>query len=116
MEKEREREQGQGQGPLPKGLKPEAQEAGGAGSGGCTHTGPEALARMAEEFLRAKGIPATDWDGRRFGFGESVTGLFKSVYLEIVRRDGDWVVTKISRLHEELPADKAGFVSALPRR
>lgn len=64
---------------------------------------------MAEAYLRDQRMPAENWDGLRFGWGENVDTMWKSVWLEIERRDGNWVVIKIDRNDEELPDDRVGF-------
>ena len=53
----------------------------------------------AEEWLRAKGIPPERWSGMRFRHAENTPNAkgWKSVVIEIERRDGNWVVTGIDR-------------------
>ncbi len=78
--------------------------------GACDHTQPADIARMGEAFLLARNIPEIAWEGSRFGYGgDGGTGPFKSVYTEIERRNGQWVVVKIDRSKLELPAGRAGF-------
>jgi hypothetical protein len=65
--------------------------------------------QMAEERLRAEGHPEDRWEGLTFGWGEDVTGSqWTSVYTEIERRGGSWVVTKIDRRTTPIGED-AGF-------
>jgi hypothetical protein len=64
----------------------------------CNHFGPIEIMQMAEEHLRAEGVPEELWEGLVFAWGESVTGSqWTSVCTEIERRGGSWVVTKIDR-------------------
>lgn len=83
--------------------------------GACDHTQPAEVARLGEEFLRAKGVPEEAWSGCRFGFGGSGgSGPFKSVYTEVERRGPQWVAVKLDRLRTDLPPDRSGFrVAAL---
>lgn len=75
----------------------------------CEHTGPPELIEIAEAHLREKDIPLSEWDGLKFAWGENVDTMWKSVWLEVERRDGDWVVTKIDRSEETLPEEREGF-------
>lgn len=64
----------------------------------CNHLGPIEIMQMAEERLLADGLPETEWEGLVFGWGEDVSGSqWTSVYTEIERRGGTWVVTNIDR-------------------
>ncbi len=79
-------------------------------SGACDHTQPSEVAKLGEEYLRSKGVPETDWDGCRFGYGgDGGNGPFKSVYTEVERRGGGWVAVKLDRRKDSLPDGLAGF-------
>lgn len=66
---------------------------------------------MAEKHLRDRQIPTGEWNGLRFGWGENVDTMWKSVWLEILRRDDAWIVTRIDRRESELPDSELGFHS-----
>lgn len=78
--------------------------------GACDHTQPSEVARLGEEYLRAKGVPEGAWEGCRFGYGgDGGSGPFKSVYTEVERRTAGWVAVKLDRRKEALPPALAGF-------
>jgi hypothetical protein len=80
------------------------------GQGACDHAQPSEVAWLGEEYLRAKGVPESAWDGCRFGYGgDGGTGPFRSVYTEVERRGGDWVAVKLDRRKEALPPSLSGF-------
>ncbi len=80
------------------------------GKGACDHTQPAEVARLGEEYLRAKGVPESAWDGCRFGYGgDGGSGPFRSVYTEVERRGGNWVAVKLDRRTEALPPGLIGF-------
>jgi hypothetical protein len=63
--------------------------------------------QMAEERLQREGVPADEWGGVVFGWGENVTGSqWTSVYTEIERRGESWIVTKIDRRTEPIGEDE----------
>ncbi|MDX1582731.1 MAG: hypothetical protein R3338_03950 [Thermoanaerobaculia bacterium] len=64
---------------------------------------------MAEHHLREQSVPEKEWNGLRFGWGENVDTMWKSVWLEVERRDDAWIVTKIDRNDEKLPEKRIGF-------
>jgi hypothetical protein len=65
----------------------------------CNHLGPIEIMQLAEERLARDGVAEEAWEGLVFGWGESVTGSqWTSVYTEIERRGGTWLVTKIDRM------------------
>jgi hypothetical protein len=76
----------------------------------CEHKGPTDVMEMAEGHLRNRGIPPAEWEGLRFAWGENLDTMWKSVYTEIERRDGKWVVTAIDRSDEALPPEREGFL------
>jgi len=70
----------------------------------CDHIDPPEVMERAEEWLRAKGIPPERWSGMRIRHAENTPNAkgWKSVVIEIERRDGNWVVTHIDRRPEVL--------------
>lgn len=81
-----------------------------AEKGACDHFQPADLARLAEDYLKGKAVPADRWEGARFGYGAGGgSGPFKAVITEVERKKGDWVVVRLDRRKAELPADEAGF-------
>ncbi|PYQ54041.1 MAG: hypothetical protein DMF59_00085 [Acidobacteria bacterium] len=65
----------------------------------CDHTDPPVVMQRAEEWLRKRGIPADQWSGLRIQHAENTPNAqgWKSVVIEIERRDGQWIVTDIDR-------------------
>ncbi|MFA6957610.1 MAG: hypothetical protein WC538_17210 [Thermoanaerobaculia bacterium] len=77
----------------------------------CNHLGPIDVMQLAEERLAGDSIAAEAWEGLVFGFGENVTGSqWASVYTEIERRGGTWVVTKIDRMTTTIDPQREGLV------
>jgi hypothetical protein len=71
---------------------------------GCDHVGAPELIEMAEEHLRARGVPEVSWPGRRFRHSENLDeGMWASVVIEIERRGDDWVVTRLDRSKANVP-------------
>jgi hypothetical protein len=97
--------------------KPESQPSSGQAAkpdpraaGACDHFQPSDWARLAEEYLAGKAVPADRWEGSRFGYGAGGgSGPFKAVYMEVERKKGNWVAVKLDRRKEELPAGDVGF-------
>lgn len=60
--------------------------------------------QRAEAWLREKGIPPEKWSGLRIRHAENAPNAtgWKSVVIEIERRDSEWIVTKIDRRPETL--------------
>jgi len=58
----------------------------------------------AEVWLRERGIPPERWSGMRVRHAENTPNAqgWKSVVIEIERRDGQWIVTNIDRRPEVL--------------
>jgi len=76
----------------------------------CNHLGPIDVMQLAEERLIRDGVAEESWEGRVFGFGENVTGSqWASVYTEIERRGGTWVVTKIDRMTAPIDPIREGL-------
>lgn len=74
----------------------------------CEHKGPHELMEMAEEHLRD--VAREQWADRRFRWSENVEGgMWASVIVEIERRDGQWIVTRLDRNAEPLPESETGF-------
>ncbi|HEX2060478.1 MAG TPA: hypothetical protein VHK90_07030 [Thermoanaerobaculia bacterium] len=74
----------------------------------CDHKGGPELIEMAEEHLRAKGVPETRWPGLRFRWSENLDGgMWASVIVEIERRGEQWIVTRLDRKQE--PLAETGF-------
>lgn len=60
---------------------------------------------MAEEFLRNGG------SGSKFRWSENLDGsMWASVILEVERRGEQWIVTRLDRNREPLPAPDTGFL------
>jgi hypothetical protein len=77
----------------------------------CNHLGPIDVMQLAEERLASDGVAADSWEGLVFGFGENVTGSqWTSVYTEIERRGGTWIVTKIDRMTTPIHPLREGLV------
>jgi hypothetical protein len=56
---------------------------------------------MAEAWLRERGVPEGNWAGLRIRHSENTPDQpWKSVVIEIERRDGAWIVTGIDRRPE----------------
>ena len=78
--------------------------------GACDHFQPADLARLAEEYLKGKSVPEERWEGSRFRYGAGGgSGPFKSVFMEVERKKGNWVAVKLDRRKEELTPAEAGF-------
>jgi hypothetical protein len=74
----------------------------------CDHKGGPELIEMAEEHLRARGIDPSQWAGLRFRWSENLTdSMWASVVVEVERRGGQWVVTRLDRNAE--PQGNTGF-------
>src|SRR5262245_59409336 len=94
---------------MPRRLRPllrrrrSPNNGGMAASGECDHFQSADLARLAEEHLLGQAVPAEQWEGRRFAYGAGGgSGPFLSVYMEVARRGGNWVVTRLDRRKTEL--------------
>jgi hypothetical protein len=74
----------------------------------CDHIGPAELIDMAEAQLRERGVSAEP--GMRFRWSENpVDGMWASIVTEIERRGEQWIVTRLDRNREPLPAHETGF-------
>ena len=79
-------------------------------AGACDHVQPSEVADMAETYLREKAIPLSLWEDCRFGFGgKAGAGAFKSIYIEVIRRSGNWVAVKLDRRKTEMNPEQAGL-------
>jgi hypothetical protein len=57
----------------------------------------------AEAWLRERGVPEKEWAGLRIRHSENTPGApWKSVVIEIERRNGEWIVTDIDRRPDQL--------------
>ena len=65
---------------------------------------------MAEKELRTSGVPESEWPGLRYRWSENLTGgMWASVIVEVERRGAQWIVVRLDRRQESLPADETGF-------
>jgi hypothetical protein len=85
-------------------------ESSDATRGGCDHVGPVELIEMSERWLAENRIASEQWEGSRFGWGENVQQqINRSVYLEVERRGGNWIVSRIDRSPAALAQEETGF-------
>ena len=76
----------------------------------CDHKGGPELIEMAEAHLRAESVPESAWPGLRFRWSENlVDSMWASVAVEIERRGENWIITRLDRNPQPLPADGTGF-------
>jgi hypothetical protein len=74
----------------------------------CDHVGGPELIEMAERHLREANIAETEWGGRRFRWAENPeNGMWASIVVEVERRDGRWVVTRLDQNRERV--EETGF-------
>jgi hypothetical protein len=74
----------------------------------CDHVGGPELIEMTEEHLRAAGVPAPEWAGRRFRWSENLEeSMWASVVIEIERRGDAWIVVRLDRNREKV--EETGF-------
>lgn len=74
----------------------------------CDHKGGPELIEMAEEHLRETKVPEAHWSSLRFRWSENLTdGMWASVIVEIERRGGQWIVTRLDRNRQ--PLEETGF-------
>ncbi len=78
----------------------------------CDHTDPPVIMERAEEWLRQRGIAESQWNGMHLRHSENTPNAkgWKSVVIEIERRNDEWIVTDIDRRPETL--DQVGFSTA----
>lgn len=58
---------------------------------------------MAEEDLRKRGVPESDWPGLRFRWSENPDdGMWASIVIEVERRGDAWVVVRLDRGRERV--------------
>jgi hypothetical protein len=78
--------------------------------GACRHFQPSDLVDLAEKQLRDAGIPERDWEGKRFHWGGNIDSPpFQSLVLRCVRRNGNWVMTRLDRRKEPIGSGDEGF-------
>ena len=75
----------------------------------CDHFQPQDLFQLGEKYFIEEKIDFSKKDQYRFGYGENVSGMWKSVYMEAETREGKWYCIRIDRNPEELPPEKIGF-------
>ncbi len=65
----------------------------------CDHSDPPVVIERAEAWLRDRGIPPEKWSGVRFRHAENTPDQkgWKSVVIDIERRDDAWIVIGIDR-------------------
>jgi hypothetical protein len=74
----------------------------------CDHLGPPDVIELAERDLRARG--AADGSDAAYRHGENTPGgMWASVVIEIERRGREWIVTRLDRNREPLPAGEVGL-------
>jgi len=67
---------------------------------------------MAEAWLRERGVPAEQWPGLKFRHAENTPGeRWGSVVIDIERRGTEWIVTRLDRNIDVVPADAAGLTA-----
>jgi hypothetical protein len=78
--------------------------------GNCAHSDPPDVFKLAEEWLRARGVPQEQWPGMRIRHGENTPGgRWQSVVIDIERRGAEWWVTNIDRRDAALPESAVGL-------
>lgn len=76
----------------------------------CDHLQPEDVMRMAESWLRERGIAGDVWPGAHVYHGENTPGgMWAAVIMEVERRGDEWIVTRLDRSREPLDADATGL-------
>lgn len=76
----------------------------------CDHLGPPEVIELAERELSARGVAADQWGGTRVRHAENTPdGMWGSVVIEIERRDGQWIVTRLDRNREPIPRSETGL-------
>jgi hypothetical protein len=76
----------------------------------CDHLGPPEIIELAEAYLRDRNIAEAEWPGRLVYHGENTEGgMWASVVIELERRGGDWVATRLDRRREPLPESETGL-------
>jgi hypothetical protein len=82
----------------------------------CDHTGPADVIDMAERFLRERGVAPERWPGARFSWRENVTDTtyWTSVTIDVERRGGEWIVTRLDRSKDRIPTEELGLRELSP--
>lgn len=76
----------------------------------CDHLGGPELIEMTENHLRQQNVPLSHWSGLRFRWAENLSGsMWASVIIEIERRGDQWIVCRLDRNRDSLPASETGF-------
>ena len=81
----------------------------------CEHHQPLDVMRWTTEYLKEHHIPESEWEGYRGGYTDNVeTAGHRSVYTEVTRRNGAWVITQIDRRPDPVPGSQTGLVVRAP--
>lgn len=76
----------------------------------CDHLGPPEIIDLAEQTLRERNVPETEWPGLRVRHGENlVDGMWASVVIEIERRGSVWIVTRLDRNADPIADAEVGL-------
>ena len=76
----------------------------------CDHLGPAEVIALAETDLHQRAIPPTQWAQLRYRHGENTPeGMWASVVIEVERRGDGWVVVRLDRNREAIPAEETGL-------
>ena len=79
-------------------------------AGACTHFQPADLIEMTEKHLHEAKIPQEQWEGRRFQWAGPIDSPpFTGLILQCKRKDDNWVLIKLDRRKDGVPADMVGF-------
>lgn len=74
----------------------------------CDHLGGPELIEMSEKHLREQGLSPEP--GMRFRWAENLEdSMWASVIVEVERRGEQWIVVRLDRRREPLPAAETGF-------
>jgi hypothetical protein len=84
--------------------------------GNCDHFQPSDFAAAAEAHLRQRGIEPSTWEGKKFAWGGQLTEskYFKGLYMELIRRESQWVVTALERSKTPLVPERLGLREITP--
>jgi len=79
--------------------------------GRCDHFQPDDFVSVVEDHLRTSGVPESEWEGLSFGWGGQLieSPRFKGLYMELTRREKDWVLTRLDRRLDPIPEDVLGL-------
>jgi hypothetical protein len=81
----------------------------------CDHVDPKDVIELAEGALRDRGLSEERWSGAKFRHGENPQrAMWASVVIEVERRGGQWVVTRLDRNKEPIPESETGLQMIVP--